>query len=104
MKKFKVQVEIIKEYEIEIDETVINDEFIEDFESVMYKLDDEDNKYKSIAHDIARIRACDYSYEGYGYPLVNGKKSVIDDGQDNVGINFTKIDEDYCDVTVEELE
>lgn len=103
MKKYKVQVEIIKEYEIEIDENIINKEFIEGFEKVMYKLDDEDDKYGSIAHDIARIRACDYSYEGYGYPLVNRNKDRFDDDENQYGINFAKIDEDYCDVTVSEI-
>ena len=39
MKKFKVRVEQIKEYEIEIDENIVNEKFIDDFESHVFDLD-----------------------------------------------------------------
>lgn len=103
MKKYKVKVEQIKEYEIEIDETKFTEKDIEGFESVMWKLDAvEGDKYASIAHEIASIRAEDLSYEGFGYPLIRGKNR-FNDGYENKAINFSKIDEDYIDIEVEEI-
>ena len=103
MKKYKVKVEQIKEYEIEIDETKFTKEDIKGFESVMWKLDEvEDDKYASIAYEIARIRANDLSYEGFGYPLIDGKNSFRD-RDENEALNFSKIDEDYIDIEVEEI-
>lgn len=103
MKKYKVEVEIIKTYEVEIDENIINNEFIEEFEECFHDLNEEDDKYKSIARDICEIRAQDLSYEGYGYPLECGK-SYFDDDETQKGINFIEINEDYCDATVSEME
>lgn len=103
MKKYKVKIEQIKEYEIEIDETKFTKEAIEGFESVMWKLDAvEDDKYASIAHHIARIRAEDLSNEGFGYPLIRGE-NLCHDGSENEAINFSEIDEDYIDIEVEEI-
>lgn len=104
MKKYKVKVEQIKEYEIEIDETKFTEEDIKGFESTMWKLDEvEDDKYASIAYEIARIRANDLSYEGFGYPLIKGENNSFRDGEENDAINFSKIDEDYIDIEVEEV-
>lgn len=103
MKKYKVKVEQIKEYEIEIDETKFTEEEIKAFETFMWKLDEvEDDKYASIAYEIARIRANDLSYEGFGYPLIKGENSFRD-SENNDAINFSEIDEDYIDIEVEEV-
>ncbi|MDO4801225.1 MAG: hypothetical protein Q4A15_03585 [Prevotellaceae bacterium] len=56
MKKFKVQVTRIDEYEIEIDETIINDEWIKHFESYMWPVD-EDEPHRELAEHIAQMRA-----------------------------------------------
>lgn len=103
MKKYKVRVEQIKEYEIEIDETKFVEKDIESFETAMWKLDKvENDKYASIAHEIANIRAQDLSYEGFGYPLED-RKNYFHDGCENQAINFSNIDEDYIDIEVEEI-
>lgn len=44
MRKFKVKVVQEKEYEVEIDERIINDEYINSFEEVFYDLDQEYDK------------------------------------------------------------
>ncbi|SFA70651.1 hypothetical protein [Clostridium frigidicarnis] len=102
MKKFKVKVVQEKEYEIEIDESIINEEFIKGFERYMHNLDECYDKYASIAYDIAWNKANDSDYEGYGCPLIKGE-SLFRDGQEQQGINFTKIDEEYEDIEVEEI-
>ena len=103
MKKYKVRVEQIKEYEIEIDETKFTEEDIKAFESFMWKLDEiEDYKYASIAYYLAKIRAEDLSYEGFGYQLIKGKNYVLD-GNENDAFNYSEIDEDYIDIDVMEI-
>ena len=102
MKKYKVKVEQIKEYEIEIDDSKISIEDLEAFESVVYKLDEvEDDKYASFAYEIARHKANDLSFEGIGYPLIRGRSYIKD--MENENINISMIDEDYEDIEVEEL-
>lgn len=113
MKKYKVTVELVKEYEIEIDENEITEEELENWESVFYKLDEEDDKYKSMANDYCRLRAIGFegAIEGYGYVLENGK---IPSGARLMGltekditnsINFKIIDdgESYPYINVEEI-
>lgn len=103
MKKYKVKVEQIKEYEIEIDETQFTQEDIGLFESTMWELNKvPSDKYASIAHELARIRALDLSHEGFGYPLIKGE-NLFCDGEENTAFNFTEIDEDDCDIDVEEI-
>lgn len=101
MKKYKVNVELSKEFEIEIDETKITKEVLDNFERYFYKLDEEDDRIKSLANDYCRLRATGFegSIEGYGYVLENGKLPngailqglSIDDI--NSGINFKVIDD-----------
>ena len=109
MKKYKVTVEITKEYEIEIDETKITEEDLDGFEEVFYPLDEESDRYKSMANDYCRLRAMegDGFIEGYGYVLENGKPSFgakINNYKPNDAINLTSIDDegDY-DISVYEI-
>ena len=89
MKKYKVKVEQIKEYEIEIDDSKISIEDLEAFESVMYKLDEvEDDKYASFAYEIARHKANDLSFEGIGYPLIRGRSYIKDMENENINISM----------------
>lgn len=112
MRKFKVTVEITKEYEFEVDDTVITEELLENWESVYHTLDDEEDKYASLAYDYCRLRAIGFegSIEGYGFVLENGeiprgarlmglKKEDINDS-----INFKIIDdgESYPHINVRE--
>ena len=108
MKKYKVTVELTKEYEIDIDENKFTEEDIKNFESYMYKLDEEDDKYKSLANDYCRLRAIGFDgfIEGYGYVLENGKVPFgVKDKDVEKGINFKVIDdgESYPNINVEEI-
>lgn len=107
MKKFKVRVEQIKEYEIEIDENIVNEKFIDDFESHVFDLDSDiecdGDKYKGIAKLIIFNRINETSHEGIGYPLIYGKDFFSYDGYTNKGINISKIDEDYAEFEIDEI-
>lgn len=107
MKKFKVEIEQIREYIVEIDENIIDSKFIEGFESVMHELDEYEDfgdKYKAIAYEISRERIYD-KYESFGYPLINGKfEGYVREDYQQKGINIIPVDEDYEDVTVDEIE
>lgn len=75
MKKFKVQVTRIDEYEIEIDENIINDKWIKNFESYMWDVD-EDEPHRELAEHIAQMRARFGSHqfmEGFGLMNVEGE-------------------------------
>lgn len=103
MKKYKIIVEQIKEYEIEIDESQMNDEYLDEFEKYMFKLDEVDgDRLASLAYQIAWDRANDGNYEGIGRPLIKGKDLSWDKSA-NTSLNFNKIDEDYIDIDVEEI-
>lgn len=114
MKKFKVNVEINKEFEIEIDETKITDEVLDNFEKYFYKLDEEEDRIKSLANDYCRLRALGFggSIEGYGFVLEDGElpSGAILMGLriDNInsGINFKIIDdgESYPCIDVKEID
>ncbi|WP_415316165.1 hypothetical protein [Clostridium perfringens] len=109
MKKYRVTVEITKEFEIEIDETIITEEALDGFEEVFYKLDEENDRYASMANDYCRLRAMngDSFIEGYGYVLENGEPSFgakINKEKPNTAINLIESDDegDY-DITVYEI-
>lgn len=108
MKKFKVNVELIKEYEVEIDENIINEEFINNFEEYMFDLLDIDgsdgDKLKGLVGVVIDNRIRDITPEGVGYPLIKGKDIFPNDDMTNKGINITKFDEDYEKYEIEEIE
>ena len=71
MKKFKVVVTRENEYEIEFDENVFNQEFIDHFKEYFCDLDTLEDHAKNIAQ--FRARFGERFIEGYGMPKVNGK-------------------------------
>ena len=100
MKKFNCTVTRIDEYEIEIDENIVNDEWMKSFKKTFSNVE----TIKEHAGLIAQGRARGEIFiEGYGVPLLDnefqyymGKKSVED-----VGINIVPLSEDEdCDVDV----
>lgn len=114
MRKFKVKVVQEKEYEVEIDENIINDEYINTFEEVFYDLDQEYDKIKSLVSDYCRLRAKGYTgnLDGYGYVLEDGKipfearvMGFTEKEDINTGINFKVIDdgEKWMDIEVKEI-
>ena len=110
MRKFKVTVVTTKEFEIEIDETKMTEEKLDEFERDFYLLNEESDRYKSMAGDYCRLRAELGSrfIEGYGYVLEGGKVpfgAKITDEEPNDAINLLSYS-DYIedvDTYVEEL-
>lgn len=108
MKKFKCKVTRVDEYEIEIDEEKISEEWMEAFRSYMYKFHD----YEEHAEHLAQLRARlgEGFYEGYGYISINGERPLavrLSEKNENSyepGININIISEDEeCEVEVEEI-
>lgn len=109
MKKYKVTVEITKEFEIEINETKITKKALDGFEEVFYPLDEENDRYASMANDYCRLRAMegDRFIEGYGCVLEKGEipfSAKIGGYKPNTGINLASFDDDGdYDITVFEI-
>lgn len=104
MKRFKTTVTRTDEYIIEIDENIINDEWMKHFERYFFDFD----TYEEHAEQIAQMRARFGSsfIEGYGNILVDGNKSwrITDEKQVNNAINIiVKSEDDDCEVEVEEI-
>lgn len=107
MRKFKVNVEITKEYEIEIDETKITNEELEAWESVFYDLDIEEDKLASYVANYCELRANLGTgfIEGYGVVTEKGKKPYgVKDIEINEEMKIIKAyDSGFTDVTIEEI-
>lgn len=119
MKKFKCTVTRTDEYEIEIDENIINEEWMEHFRSYMYDFDELSEHAEHLAQFQARFGSEQDFIEGYGYVTRDGKLpfSHEDYGKDGkilpeterrqqaLGLNIKIISEDDgCDVEIEEVE
>jgi len=109
MRRFKVVVEITKNYEVEIDESKITEEELEGWESVFCDLDMEEDKLTSYVSNYCEIRARlgDGFIEGYGVVLKKGKKAdgyFIKDEEVNDEMKILKADDEGCtDVYLKEL-
>lgn len=118
MKKFKCTVTRTDEYEIEIDETIYNKEWMEKFSSYMYDFNSLSQHVEHLAQYQARLGSGASFIEGYGYVNRNGKLPYSPEDFDENGewlpeeqrrqtapglnINIISEDED-CEVDVEEL-
>lgn len=107
MKKFRVTVTREDIYEIEFDEEVYNEEFIEDFKKGFYDFDSLEEHAEHIAQHRARFQQ--KFIEGYGIPLVNGKEPyVLPQYKNSIaqGLNINILSEDDFDnmeIEVEEV-
>lgn len=104
MKKFKCVVERTEEYIIEIDENVINEEWMKHFKKYFYDLDTLEEHAEYIAQYRARFES-DF-IEGYGVPLVNGENPLYsrDESSLEPAINIKIVSEGQdCCVDVEEI-
>lgn len=103
MKKFRCTVTRVDEYEIEIDDSILNEKWMADFRDIFYGF----YTYKEHAVQIAQMRArFNRSFiEGYGAPLINHEKPCFIDKEElNEAININILSEDDdCDVEVKEL-
>lgn len=99
MKKFKVRVERVDEYEIEFDEDIINKEFMKNYSEFFSDIDTLEEHAENIA--VFRARHGERFIEGYGNPLVNGKLPFKEKDVEK-GININVISEDdFYDMYVE---
>ena len=102
IRKFKVEVIIEKEYEIEIDDTKFDENFIKDFTRFFHEIED----LKDIAKDLAvhqAILGSEYSHiEGYGNVTRNNKAANFGIKTDSLttGLNINLI-HDEGDITTE---
>ena len=119
MKKFKCTVTRTDEYEIEIDESIINEEWMEHFRTYMYNFNELSEHAEHLAQFQARLGS-EYDFiEGYGYVKRDGKLPYSHEDFDKngnwlpeaerrqpaPGININIISEDdECEVDVEELD
>ena len=97
MKKYKVEVRLCSEYEIEIDEIALGgDEFIEHFKRYFAELDD----WEEHAVNVATMKARGFTFiEGYGAPLVKGKRQpFVKDEETTAAINIVPIYEEDVEV------
>lgn len=102
MKKFRCTVTRVDEYEIEVDEKEMNEEFIKQFKKCFYQIETLQEHAEYIAELRARLN--NNFMEGYGIPLVNGKNPLFaDDKSINNAINIKIISEDD-DIEVESVE
>lgn len=118
MKKFRCTVTRTDEYIIELDEKVLNEEWMENFAAYMYSFNTLEEHAKHIAQLQARLGS-DYVFiEGYGYVKRNGKLPYGSEDFDSKGnwlpeyqrrqpapgINIVIVNEDSdCEVETEEL-
>jgi len=84
------------EYEIEIDDEICDKKFIKDFKKYFYDFDTLEEHAEHLSQHRARFRQ--NFIEGYGVPLINGKKPLrypeYDDKEIAKGININIISED----------
>jgi len=104
MKRFKCIVTRIDEYEIELDENIINEEWMEDYRKYFQDL----YTLEELAHYLAQYQArfpSDEFIEGFGNVKRNGFLSALSRNETPApGINIKIISQDDdCDVDVEEM-
>lgn len=91
--KFKVRVTREDEYEIEIDEKVHDEQWMDDFRNVFYDYYSLEDHAEHLGQHRARFK--DPFIEGYGYVLVDGKNPTWrKDIEPTKSINIKVISED----------
>lgn len=104
MKKFECTVTREDKYIIELDENILDEEWMAHFRRYFYDCHNLNEHAEHIAQ--FRARFGDHNFiEGYGVPLVNGKKPIFaDENSINKAINIIIVSEDEdCEVEVEEI-
>jgi len=103
MKKFKVEVSLVSEYEIEIDDEDLGEEFLNGFKESFADFD----TWREHAEYIAERKAKgDIFIEGYGVPIVNGKNPQWRNEESNIekAVNIKVIYENEPEIDSEEIE
>ena len=91
MRKFKCIVTRTDEYEIEVDETIVNQDWIDDFGKYFFEADGVEDLAENIATMQARFGSDMDFIEGYGYVPRDGKLPFSARDYDNKG-NLLPID------------
>lgn len=108
MRKFKVKVEIEKEYEIEVDDNIATDEELEAWESVFWPLDCEEDRLTSYVASYCELRASQGMtfIEGFNVVAPRGKIpfGYKEDDVSNHMFIIKADDEGYSEVTIKEIE
>ena len=104
MRKFKCIVERTDEYVIEIDENIINEDWMEEFKKYFYGIDCLEEHAEHLAQMRARFGDISF-FEGYGPVLINGYKPFNKKNSEvQKGINIIVVNEDNeISVDVEEI-
>jgi hypothetical protein len=103
MKRFKCVVETRKEYIVEINEEVHNQEWMDHYKRYFIDVDSLDEHAENIAWN--RAVHGESHYEGYGYVLVDGRNPFMrKDDEVTKSINIKIIDEDDIEIDVVELD
>ena len=103
MRKFKCEVITTNTYEIELDETILNEEWMNDFSQYFFDV----GNLEEVAEHLAWSRSVhkDNHIEGIGYYLQNGKSPffIEEDKTINTAVNINIRSEDK-DVEVDIIE
>lgn len=92
MKKFKVTVFREDEYEVELDENVLDKDWMDNFNQYFFDMDTLEEHAEHLAQMKARFGGS--FMEGYGHIMINGRKPIgINDGV-NKGVNIKIVSED----------
>jgi hypothetical protein len=104
MKKFICEVVRTDKYIIEIDETKVDEKWLANYREYFYDYHTLEQHAEHLAQH--RARFAESFIEGYGIPLVDGKKPWnAEDNQVESGINIKIVSEDDdCDLWVSEIE
>jgi len=92
MKRFKVTVTKTDEYEVEIDENIINDEFMAEFKKNFFDIDTLQVHAENIAQ--LKSRFDPEFFEGYGPIMIDGKAPHHYPKAELNGININVLSED----------
>jgi len=107
MKKFKVEVTTTNTYEIELDENVINEEWMREFRDTFYSFNSLEEHAQQIAEQRARnVQRTDTFLEGYGKVRIKDYGFDSKEWENPVdGITVTVIDEgEITETEVEEIQ
>jgi hypothetical protein len=93
LRKFEVEVVRTDRYVVEIDENIINEDWMKQYRDDFCSIYDLRGHAENIA--LSRSRHMDSFIEGYGVPLIDGQIPYgVDDEDVQHGINIKIVDED----------
>jgi hypothetical protein len=104
MAKFKCTVYREDQYEIEIDDNLINEDYLEAFREVFWDAYDLEDLAEHLAQFQARIAPADGFFEGFGYVKINNQFRNPKKAKPSPEFSIKVIEEDSCRVEVLPIE